>query len=162
MPHFGVLNQVYQWWEFDKHVYSRPKCFSTLCARFQRGTVQPFALTVSRISRMRMRFSRIEVSFGNPNWHSVSNSSLYVIFIFFLLCIQYTNIMLYQGPYFYYVSTFFTHNISKMGQKSANLCMDCFIPGRCSYWDFLKVIGYRKFLKIIVIPFEHLQKLNRF
>ena len=40
--------------------------------------------------------------------------------------------------------------------------MDCFIPGRCSYWDFLKVIGYWKFQKIIVTPFEHLQKLYWF
>ena len=40
--------------------------------------------------------------------------------------------------------------------------MDCFIPGRCSYWDFLKVIGYWKFQKIIVVPFEHLQKLYWF
>ena len=43
-----------------------------------------------------------------------------------------------------------------------SLFMDCFIPGRCSYWDFLKVIGYWKFQKIIVIPFEHLQKLYWF
>ena len=42
------------------------------------------------------------------------------------------------------------------------LPMDCFIPGRCSYWDFLKVIGYWKFQKIIVIPFKHLQKLYWF
>ena len=40
--------------------------------------------------------------------------------------------------------------------------MDSFIPGRCSYWDFLKVIGYWKFQKIIVTPFEHLQKLYWF
>ena len=45
---------------------------------------------------------------------------------------------------------------------AVNQVMDCFIPGRDSYWDFLKVIGHSNFQKIIVIPIEHLQKLYWF